>query len=84
MTEQQNDGQAENSVPPKTPFCGGITRNWMQARLTGYPHHNMQIKTLFIYKKYFFSIKLLHAHLRYVYNIPTLYLKDKLKLYEAI
>ena len=23
MTESQNDGQAENSLPPKTMFCGG-------------------------------------------------------------
>ena len=23
MTESQNDGQAENSIPPKTTFCGG-------------------------------------------------------------
>ena len=30
-------------------------------------------------KKYFFSIKLLHAHLQYVCNIPTMHLKDTLK-----
>ena len=24
MTEVQNDGQAENSIPPKTPFCRGV------------------------------------------------------------
>ena len=23
LTEFRNDGHAENSIPPKTPFCGG-------------------------------------------------------------
>ena len=26
LTEEQNDGDAENSIPPKTMFCGGINK----------------------------------------------------------
>ena len=50
------------------------TRNWLQAKLTVYPH-NVQIKTLYI----FFSNKRLHAHLQYDCNIPTKYQMNILK-----
>ena len=55
-----------------------LTRNWLQARLTVYPPQYADQNPVNV-KNYFFSIKLLHAHLQYVCNIPTMHLKDTLK-----
>ena len=55
-----------------------LTRNWLQARLSVYPRKELMKFCKFV-KNYFFSIKLLHAHLQYVCNIPTMLLKDTLK-----
>ena len=30
LTEFRNDGHAENSIPPKTPFCGGYKNSVLQ------------------------------------------------------
>ena len=38
----------------------------------------LKVKNAVSLKKYFFSIKLLHAHLQYICNIPAKYQKDTL------
>ena len=57
------------------------TRYWLQARLSVYPPAICRSKPCKFVQKIFFSIKLLHAHLQYMYvcNIPIMYQKDTLK-----
>ena len=50
-----------------------ITRNWLQARLTVYPPQYADQNPVNLSKIFFFSIKLPHAHLQYVCNIPTMH-----------
>ena len=59
------------------------TRNWLQARLTVYPPQCADQNPV-ILSKLFFSIKLLHAHFQYVSNIPTMHLKDTLKVLRGV
>ena len=49
------------------------TRNWLQARLTVYPPQCADQNPVNLSKIIFSALKLLHAHLQYVCNIPTMH-----------
>ena len=50
-----------------------IIRNWLQARLTVYPPQCADQNPVNLSKNIFSALKLLHAHLQYVCNIPTMH-----------
>ena len=49
------------------------TRNWLQARLTVYPPQCAAQNPVNLSIFFFFNIELLHAHLQYVCNIPSIH-----------
>ena len=49
------------------------TRNWLQARLTVYPPQCADQNPVNLSKIIFSALKLLHVHLQYVCDIPTMH-----------
>ena len=60
------------------------TRNWLQERLTVYPPQCADQNPVNLSKIIFPALKLLHAHLQYVCNIPTMHKKYTLKALRGV